>query len=137
MTKISNDGGNVVVEYIAIALFLIVPILWIAVQCSIVARTYLEVVSISNSAARVYALQSNDKIGLGAVKKVLSEESAVSGIQLKRFSLKVKCSNRPCLVPGNFVTVSISGTKQVSFPFFSGISIPIRSSQTIEVGEAR
>lgn len=137
MTKLSADRGNVVVEYIAIALFLIVPILWIADQCSIVARTYLEVVSVSNSAARVYALQSNDKSGLRAAKKVMSEELAVSDIQLKRFSLKVKCSDRPCLVPGNFVTVSISGIKQVSFPIFSGISIPIQSSQTIEVDEAR
>ena len=135
--KNKNDHGNVVVEYIAIALFLIVPIFYIADQCSIVARTYLEVVSAGNSAVRAYTVQVNDASGLVAAKKVISEEIAVAGVQLKNFSMKVKCSSQPCLMAGNFVTISIDGTTHVSVPLLSQLTIPVGSSQTLEVGEAR
>jgi len=137
MTINRNDHGNVVVEYIAIALFLIVPIFYIADQCSIVARTYLEVVSASNSAVRAYAVQGNDSKGLAAAKNVIAEEFSVAGVQLKNFSMKVKCSSKPCLVAGHFVTISIEGTTHVSVPLLSRLTIPVGSSQTMEVDEAR
>ena len=110
----SDDSGNAIVEFIYLAILLMVPLVYLLLTVFRVQGSAFAVSSAAREAGRVYATSEViDEAGpraLTAARIVMSD----SNLTLDARDIRISCSSDPCLAPGSRVTVVIA--HDVSLP---------------------
>lgn len=115
------ENGNAIVEFVYLALVLMLPLVYILLTVFRVQAASYAVSSAAREAGRVYATaESLDDAGpraFAAASLVMGD----SDLPLRADQMEITCSSTPCLVPGSRVNVVL--TYQVALPlvprFFS------------------
>lgn len=133
MNRTATDSGNVLIEFISIALLLIIPITYVAFQTAYVARTYVALTSISSLATRAFVIQPTDQRARQIAALEIARELRAQHLTKQTFRTSITCTQSPCISPGGFVTLALSGKVKISVPFIKAVEIPLKSSQTLAV----
>jgi len=101
------DEGNAIVEFVYLAILLMVPLVYVLLTVFKVQGAAYAVSSASREAGRVYATSTVvDDAGpraLTAARIVMQD----SNLTLAASDLTITCTSDPCLAPGSRVNVSI------------------------------
>ena len=128
--RLVGDSGNAIVEFVYLAVLLMVPLVYVLLTVFAVQRAAFSVSSAAREAGRVYA--SSDSVedaagrALAAARLVMSD----SNLPLAGRELRITCSSSPCLEPGSQVVVEI--TYAVSLPLLPRV-IEGRAPATVQV----
>jgi Flp pilus assembly protein TadG len=111
----ADDGGNAIVEFVYLAVLLMVPLVYVLLTVFKVQAAAYAVSSAAREAGRVYATSTDlDDAGpraFAAANLVMAD----SDISLRPTDVSITCSSRPCLQPGSQVNVVLR--YQVPLPF--------------------
>jgi hypothetical protein len=109
-----RDAGNAIVEFVYLAVLLMVPLVYVLLTVFRVQSAAFAVSSAAREAGRVYATSdSRDDAGpraFAAAGIVMAD----SGLSLSPADLRITCSSSRCLQPGSRVEVAM--TYQVTLP---------------------
>jgi Flp pilus assembly protein TadG len=109
-----GDAGNAIVEFVYLAVLLMVPLVYILITVFRVQAASYAVSSAAREAGRVYATSETlDDAGpraFAAASLVMSD----SHLPLRPEQMEITCSRTPCLQPGSQVNVVM--TYQVALP---------------------
>ena len=122
--RVVHDGpedGNAIVEFVYLAVLLMVPLVYVLITVFRVQAASYAVSSAAREAGRVYAtsetLDDAAPRAFAAASLVMSD----SDLPLRAEQMEITCSRTPCLQPGSQVNVVM--TYQVALPlvprFFS------------------
>jgi len=131
------DRGNVSLEFIAISLFLLIPICYLAVCALSVTQTFLTITAAARTGTRVFVTSDSDGAAHKIASQIIREQLKIGQLEPAEFSTLFSCSENPCLTPNGFVTVTIKGSQTVVLPLLRPIRIAVASGQTIEVDAIR
>ena len=136
----SDDSGNAVVEFLGVALLLLVPIVYLVLVLGTLQAAAFAVDGAAREAARVFVLGDDAPsaarngiaaAGLALADQGLDPEAAAEGVTFA-------CSSTRCLVPGE--TVSATVEVGVPLPGVPGwlqdvvpLSVPVSSTATAAV----
>ena len=110
-----RDAGNAIVEFVYLAVLLMVPLVYVLLTVFRVQSAAFAVSSAAREAGRVYATSDSvDDAGPRAVAAA-GIVMADSGLSLSAGDLRITCSASRCLQPGSRVEVAM--THQVALPF--------------------
>ena len=102
------DSGNAIVEFVYLAVLLMVPLVYVLLTVFRVQGAAYAVSSAAREAGRVYATSGLvDEAG----PRAFTAASIVmrdSNLALAEGDLRISCSSEPCLVPGSRVNVVIA-----------------------------
>lgn len=119
LLSVGSDEGNAIVEFVYLAILLMVPLVYILLTVFRVQGAAFAVSSAAREAGRVYATSSEvEEAGqqaFTAAALVMND----SNLPLARRELHVSCSGGPCLSPGSRVDVAIE--YDVSLPLLPRI----------------
>jgi hypothetical protein len=110
----SGDDGNAIVEFVYLAILMMVPLTYLLLTMFRVQGATYAVSSATREAGRVFVTSGSsdaDARATTAASIVLAD----SGLELDARQLVIRCSARPCLTPGANVDVSIG--YDVALPF--------------------
>ena len=115
------QSGNAIVEFVYLAVLLMVPLVYVLITVFRVQAASYAVSSAAREAGRVYATSSSideaDGRAFAAARLVMAD----SNLPLDSDQLQITCSTNPCLQPGSQVDVVM--TYNVALPlvprFFS------------------
>lgn len=113
-TRFARDDGNAIVEFVYLAVLLMVPLVYVLLTVFAVQRAAYAVSSAAREAGRVFATSESVT---GAGDRALAGARLVmadSGLTLAPRDLRITCSDQPCLRPGSRVEVQIR--YEVSLP---------------------
>lgn len=114
-TAADGEGGNAIVEFVYLAVLLMVPLVYVLLTVFRVQAAAYAVSSAAREAGRVYAT-SGDVAAAGdrsfAAASLVMQDSH---LRLRRDQVEVRCSSSPCLRPGSRVEVVL--TYNVALPF--------------------
>jgi Flp pilus assembly protein TadG len=102
-----DDSGNAIVEFVYLAVLLMVPLVYVLLTVFRVQAATYAVSSATREAGRVYV--SSTESG-AASRRALTAATIVmadTGLRLSPGDLLITCSANPCLTPGATVNVSI------------------------------
>ena len=138
MRHISSDDGNVIVEFIAITVGLLVPLSIIANSSIMVANAYLATDISARTAARAFVVSSSDASGSRAANSAAGLSAQDFDSHDPSITTKITCSKNPCLSPGGFVTVRVSKEVRLNLPrAFGSQNIVVAAQHTSVVDELR
>jgi Flp pilus assembly protein TadG len=110
-----SDAGNALVEFVYLALLLMVPLVYVLLTVFRVQGAAYAVSGAAREAGRVYVVttpaEEAPSRALAAASLVMSD----AGLSLDPDQLALTCSNNPCRTPGGTVDVTIDYT--VALPF--------------------
>jgi Flp pilus assembly protein TadG len=108
------QSGNAIVEFVYLAVLLMVPLVYVLITVFRVQAASYAVSSAAREAGRVYATSSSiddaDIRALDAARMVMAD----SHFSLDADQLRITCSTHPCLQPGSQVNVVM--TYNVALP---------------------
>ena len=125
-----SDDGNAIVEFVYLAVLLMVPLVYVLLTVFRVQGAAYAVSSAAREAGRVYATADvMDEAGPGALvaARIVMSDSKLS---LSEKDLRISCSSDPCLSPGSRVNVVI--VYDVSLPLLPRL-FDGRSLATVQV----
>jgi Flp pilus assembly protein TadG len=115
------QSGNAIVEFVYLALLLMVPLVYVLITVFRVQAASYAVSSAAREAGRVYATSSTIDDADGRAFAAAQMVMADSHLSLDSEQLRITCSTHPCLKPGSQVNVVM--TYNVALPlvprFFS------------------
>ena len=113
--RLSGDDGNAIVEFVLLAVLLMVPLVYLLLTVFRVQGAAYAVSNAVREAGRVYVGTADgadaQQRALIAARIVMSD----SRLPLRGDQLEITCSHTPCLTPGATVDVSIDYA--VALPF--------------------
>ena len=127
---VAEDAGNAIVEFVYLAILLMVPLVYVLLTVFRVQGAAYAVSSAAREAGRVYA---TSEVVEDAGPRAFTAASIVmrdSDLTLAARDLRISCSSDPCLEPGSRVGVSIE--YDVSLPLLPRL-FDGRSPATIRV----
>lgn len=109
-----EDEGNAIVEFVYLAVLLMVPLVYVLLTVFQVQRAAFAASSAAREAGRVF-VTADDAAG-GEERATLAARIVLrdSGLALRPGDLRISCSSTPCLEPGSRVEVVV--THGVSLP---------------------
>lgn len=110
-----SDIGNAIVEFVYLALLLMVPLVYVLLTVFRVQGAAYAVSGAAREAGRVFVSAAP---GQDAGARAFTAASLVmtdTGLALRRHQLEITCSATPCLTPG--ATVDIAVDYDVPLPF--------------------
>lgn len=138
MRHINSEDGNVIVEFIAITVGLLVPLSIIANSSIMVANAYLATDISARTAARAFVVSSSDASGSRAANSAARLSAQDFDSHDSSITTKITCSKNPCLSPGGFVTVKVSKEVRLNLPrAFGSRNIVVAAQHTSVVDELR
>lgn len=114
-----GDEGNAIVEFVYLAVLLMVPLVYVLLTVFRVQGAAYAVSSAAREAGRVYATSDGSSDASSRAFAAASIVMADSNLELKPHELHIACSSRPCLRPGSRVDVVIDYV--VSLPWLPRI----------------
>ena len=125
-----DDAGNAIVEFVYLAVLLMVPLVYVLLTVFRVQAAAYAVSSAAREAGRVFATSDSvDDAGsraLTAARIVMDD----SDLPLAAEDLRITCSSTPCLEPGSRVNVAIA--YDVSLPLLPRV-FDGRAPATVQV----
>jgi Flp pilus assembly protein TadG len=100
-----EEGGNAIVEFVFLAVLLLVPLVYVLLTVFAVQRAAYAVSSAAREAGRVYATSEPGEDGYERAFVAASIVMSDSGLDLSREQLQIRCDG--CLEPGSTVPVTI------------------------------
>jgi Flp pilus assembly protein TadG len=121
-----EDSGNAIVEFVYLAVLLMVPLVYLLLTIFRVQGAAYALSSATREAGRVYVLSDDSDVAGARAQTAASIVMADSGLRLRSRDLRITCSADPCLTPGATVNVSIG--YDVALPFLPALfdSAPAR-----------
>ncbi len=101
-----GDAGNAVLEFLFLAVLLMVPLVYVLLTVFTVQRAAYAVSSASREAGRVFVAADSAALGRARAEAATAIVLGDSGLGLGPASLDLACSVQPCLTPGATVTSS-------------------------------
>lgn len=102
-----SDEGNAIVEFVYLAVLLMVPLVYLVLTVLTLERAAFGVTAATREAGRAYVTAGDDADGrtraLTAARLALADQ----GLDLGTDELQIRCSADPCLTPGASVDVRI------------------------------
>jgi len=105
--RMAADDGNALVEFVYLAVLLMVPLVYVLLTVFRVQGASYAVSSAAREAGRVYVTSDSPD---AAGERALTAAALVmrdSNLPLEARDLRITCSSRPCLAPGSRVEVDI------------------------------
>ena len=103
--RYQNDSGNAIVEFVYLAVLLMVPLVYVLLTVFRVQGAAYAVSSAAREAGRVYATSNSVDDAYERAFAAASIVMADSGLELSRQQLQINCED--CLRPGSRVPVVI------------------------------
>ena len=103
-----TDAGNAVLEFLFLAVLLIVPLVYVLLTVFAVQRAAYAVSSASREAGRVFVAAESAALGRVRAEQATAIVLRDSGLTIQPASLDLACSAQPCLTPGATVTVVLA-----------------------------
>jgi len=138
MTDLWDESGNVMVEFIAVVVVLLLPLIYFAQSVVLVAKTNTAVQSASQLAAREFVVSPND-----ALARVRSRKAAIAVLSDAQFPtskarVTFVCDADPCLTASREVSVAVSvPIATPAFGPFPSHSLVITATHSETVDEVR
>jgi Flp pilus assembly protein TadG len=121
MARADGEDGNAIVEFVYLAVLLMIPLVYVLITVFRVQAASYAVSSAAREAGRVYATADDVDAAGARAFAAASIVMADSDLPLDRDQLAITCSSDPCLRPGSQVNVVM--TYNVALPlvprFFS------------------
>lgn len=132
-----DDEGSALIEFVALALLVLVPLIYIVMAVARVQSAAYAVTTAVREAGRVYATSGSDAQGRQRAIAAARIALADHGLELPANGLHLHCAGGTCLAPGSRVEVSLS--LSVPLPFLpqnlsaeTDLAIPV-SADHVEV----
>ncbi len=104
----SDDGGSAIVEFVFLAVLLMVPLVYVLLTVFKVQGASYAVSSAAREAGRVYATADDESLGADRAVAAAAIVMADSGLVLDAGGLQITCSAQPCHTPGARIEVEIA-----------------------------
>lgn len=118
------EHGTAIVEFIWLALILLMPLLYVVLATFDAQRTAYAASAAARSASRAYVEAPDQQAGLARARAAAALAFADQGLPGVGFRLSIRCAPEPgrCLVPGSDVTAEISAAATLPLmpPLFGG-----------------
>ena len=126
-----TDEGSAVVEFVFLAVLLLVPLVYLLLAVFSVQRAAYGVTAAAREAGRAYVTAAADGEGEARARRAAAAVLADHGIATADAVPEFSCDRHPCLAPGARITVRIS--TRVPLPFLAGVPGG-RSATAVPVG---
>ena len=104
----TEDSGNAVLEFLFLAVLLMVPLVYLLLTVFTVQRAAYAVSSASREAGRVFVAADSAALGRARAEQATAVVLRDSGLSAQPGGLDLTCSAQPCLTPGATVTVVLT-----------------------------
>jgi Flp pilus assembly protein TadG len=106
--RLRGDDGNAIVEFVYLAVLLMVPLVYVLLTVFRVQGAAYAVSSAAREAGRVYA--TSDSVESAGERAFVAASIVMrdSNLSLAPRDLRIRCSSDPCLAPGSRVEVDIA-----------------------------
>lgn len=104
----TSDAGNAVLEFLFLAVLLLVPLVYVLLTVFAVQRAAYAVASASREAGRVFVAADSAAVGRVRAEQATAIVLRDSGLAAADGALELTCSAQPCLTPGATVTVVVT-----------------------------
>jgi hypothetical protein len=127
------------VEFVVLAVVLIVPVVYLVLALFEVQRAAFATSAGAREAARVFVLSDSSADGEQRASQALALALADQGVDQGAASLRIDCVADPCLTPGERVTVSVQTVVPLPFVPWLGdapvasVSVRAAHTQTVDV----
>lgn len=138
-----GDAGNALVEFLGVALVLLVPVVYLVLVLGRVQAATFAVEGAAREAARAFVLA--DDAGQGAARATTAVGVALADQGFDddpAGALRLRCSAEPCLTPGAEVVAAVE--VRVPLPFVPGfvrdvvpLEVPVSAERTAPVDRYR
>jgi hypothetical protein len=123
--RLTGDEGNAIVEFVYLAVLLMVPLVYVLLTVFRVQSAAYSVSGAAREAGRVFAtapsVEKGEERAYVAAGIVMSD----SQLELGRHALTISCSNDPCLEPGSTIEVTVEHHAELPFlPALFGSATP-------------
>jgi Flp pilus assembly protein TadG len=126
----AEDGGNAIVEFVYLAVLLMVPLVYVLLTVFTVQRAAYAASSAAREAGRVYVTSESLSEAGPRAFTAASIVMRDSNLALNASDLRIRCSSEPCLTPGSRVDVVVA--YDVSLPLLPRI-LDGRAPATVRV----
>lgn len=109
--KLKNESGSAVVEFVALALPLFVPIIIFLSQFAALSNDEFIVRTLARESVRSYILSANDLSATINARNTMNTGARQLGLKeerIKDLNFKVDCAGLLCITPDNRVEVTIT-----------------------------
>ena len=114
-----DDCGNAIVEFVYLAILLMVPLVYVLLTVFQVQRAAFAASSAAREAGRVFATSSDEAVAEDRAATSARIVLRDSGLTLAPGDLRITCSSSPCLEPGSRVEVVV--THRVTLPLLPDV----------------
>jgi hypothetical protein len=111
---VKGDGGNAIVEFVYLAVLLMVPLVYILLTVFQVQRAAYATSSAAREAGRVFTTAGEARAGEERARLAAGIVLRDSELSPDDGELRITCTSQPCLEPGSRVTVVV--THRVPLP---------------------
>ncbi|WP_223840822.1 MULTISPECIES: hypothetical protein [unclassified Candidatus Sulfotelmatobacter] len=112
------DRGSAIVEFVALGLLLLIPVIYLVVTVSRVQAGSFAVVAASEQAGQAISVMEADSFNQAAIHEIAAVAALDHGFDAQDLALEVSCSDGSCASPGAVATVHARLT--VSLPAVPG-----------------
>lgn len=114
-----DDRGNAIVEFVYLAILLMVPLVYVLLTVFQVQRAAFAASSAAREAGRVFATSTDEAVAEDRAATSARIVLRDSGLTLAPGDLRITCSSSPCLEPGSRVEVVV--THRVTLPLLPDV----------------
>lgn len=131
-----RDQGNASLEFIGIAVLLMVPLAYGIVAFAQLQSAVYGVSGAAQMASRAFVQSGSELVGRYAAVRSAAIAGRNHGLIIDSTNVTISCGEAECLVPGRAVTVTVQLSRRIGF---AGVTrtIPLRASHTAIVDEFR
>lgn len=99
------DEGSAIVEFVALGLLLLIPVIYLVVTVSRVQAGSFAVVAASEQAGQAISVMEAGNFNQAAIHEIASVAALDHGFDAQDLALEVSCSDGSCTSPGAVATV--------------------------------
>lgn len=132
----SGDRGNASVEFIGIAVALMVPLAYAIIGMAQLQSAVYGINGAAQMAARAYVQAANDSTGRFAAVRSAAIAGRNHGLIITSSDVAVACDVVNCLTPGTTVRVTVRTTARIGAAGFTR-TLPLESSRQFVVDPYR
>ena len=99
------DRGSAIVEFVALGLLLLIPVIYLVVTVSRVQAGSFAVVAASEQAGQAISVMEADSFNQAAIHEIAAVAALDHGFDAQDLALEVSCSDGSCTSPGAVATV--------------------------------
>ena len=114
-----DDRGNAIVEFVYLAILLMVPLVYVLLTVFHVQRAAFAASSAAREAGRVFVTSTDEAVAEDRANTSARIVLRDSGLTLAPGDLRITCSSSPCLEPGSRVEVVV--THRVTLPLLPDV----------------